>query len=283
MKQPLDTRGKRAGSTRGLALSVVMLLLFSRTALDLCASKACRSLICAARGSATEQKDLSPGCFTEVTSVAARLPLSQAAARAGGAPACEVNLTKTAVSGRISDFHCLRCSAVPAGTPAPLPGPARWLQRAPERRAGAAAARAARGQGTAQRRPQRPESAGQPPGSPPVCHGVPRACRREPPVCYEKRSSSLRTICHRCCCGTRAGAAVPGGEQGFTAPGDRLHLGTGCTPKQAAINTLAQPAPFLTQVISRTGRKCRIAQYFWAAVFSLLCHFKAQGISRKVT
>lgn len=68
---------------KGLALTVAVLLLLYRTAPDLCASQACGSLICAARGSAKEQRDLSPGCWTEITSGAARLPLWQAVTRAG--------------------------------------------------------------------------------------------------------------------------------------------------------------------------------------------------------
>lgn len=137
----LDTRGKRTGSTRGWVSAWLFSAVILQIALDLCASKACRSLTCA--GSAKEQKGLSLGCFTEITPAAAPLPLLQAAARSGSAPACEVNLTKvnltkTAVSGRITDFHCRGCSAAPVGAPAPLPGPARRLQRAPERRAGRA-------------------------------------------------------------------------------------------------------------------------------------------------
>lgn len=58
-------KGQEDREQKGVALSVVMMLLFYRTAIDLRASKASRSLIRAARGSAKEQKDLSVGCVLQ--------------------------------------------------------------------------------------------------------------------------------------------------------------------------------------------------------------------------
>lgn len=235
MKRPLDTRGKRTGSTRGLALSVVMLLLFHRTALDLCASKASRSLICAARSSAKQQKDLSLGCFTEITSVATRLPLSRAAARTGGAPACEVNLpkinlTKTAVSGRITDFHCLRCSAAPAGAPAPLPVPARPGGCRGHQRAGQVplqpGLRGDKGQPSPGRNVQK--GLGSPWGAPQSCYGNPEPAWRTPQCCYETLlqpqdhlARPLLRYQSRCrCARRRAGIYSPGGP---ASSGEWLH------------------------------------------------------------
>lgn len=116
---------------------------------------------------------------------------------------------------------------------------------------------------------------------------------RVPPGCRGHQSTGKDPARARPCSAascTRAGEGVPaanpapapappaqGRGEGDLQPEGLCCPGGSCKPQPVAINTLAQPARFLTQVVSRTGRKGRIVQCCRVAIRSMLVTSRLRG------
>lgn len=173
--------------------------------------------------------------------------------------------------GRITFFHFLPLSAAPVGGPRPpprcprtrrgggdpqhstaQPGRASPRLRAPPHRAAEGTRASGRDPAAAMANACLPRAGETGRGARAEAHpcrpggsSIQAALRGSPQSRYETLLL-LGTIWRCGARGTRPRRGAREEGRGFTALRDLVHLGTGCTPKPPAINTLAQPAQFLT-------------------------------------